>query len=100
MFTGHGNQPPVLASPQYTKGYYQIMQRSLNTLGDDACYRGGSGDVLFHRARPTEEQEASRLAVVLKKMQHVVEVFLTACEVDLVMARGVPLFLLSQALAS
>ena len=56
--------------------------------------------MLFHRARPTEEQEASRLAVVLKKMQHVIEVFLTACEVDLVMARGAPLFLLSQALAS
>ena len=100
MFTGHGDQPPVLASPQYTKGYYQIMQKSLNSLGDDVCLRGGSETVLFHRARPTEEQEASRLAVVLKKMQHVIEVFLTACEVDLVMARGAPLFLLSQALAS
>ena len=88
MFTGHGNQPPVLASPQYTKGYYQIMQKSLNTLGDDAFYREGSGAVLFHRARPTEEQEATSLALISKRMQIVCEVFLEACEVDLVMARA------------
>ena len=102
MFSGdvESNQPPVLASPQYTKGYYQIMQKSLNTLGDDACYRDGKGAVLFHRPRPTEEQEASRLAIVLKKMQHVVEVFLMACEVDLLMAQGAPLLLLSQDLVS
>jgi hypothetical protein len=99
MFTGDEDQPPVLASPEYTKGYYQMMQKSLNSLGEDVCYRGGSGAVLFHRTRPTEEQEASKLAVVLKKMQHVVEVFLKACEVDLLMARGGPLLLLSRALA-
>ena len=59
--------------------------------GDSVCYRTGTGAVLFRRARPTEEQEAASLALVLKRMQNVCEVFLEACEVDLLMARAAAL---------
>jgi len=86
MFYGDEDMPPFLASDKYTKGYYQLLRKSLNSLGDDVCYRTGTGAVLFHRVRPTEEQEAENLTVVLKRMQNVCEVFLTACEVDLLMA--------------
>jgi hypothetical protein len=93
MFFGAADRPPLLASEKYTKGYYQLMQTSLNSLGDDVCYRTGIGAVLFHRVRPTEEQEAASLTVILKKMQNVCAVFLTACEADLLMAWGAALLL-------
>jgi hypothetical protein len=93
MFRGDEDRPPLLASDKYTKGYYQVMQKSLNSLGDSACYRTGTGAVLFHRARPTEEQEATSLALISKRMQIVCEVFLEACEADLLMAQGAALLL-------
>ena len=93
MFQGDEDRPPLLASDKYTKGYYQVMQKSLNSLGDSACYRTGTGAVLFHRARPTEEQEATSLALISKRMQIVCEVFLEACEADLLMAQGAALLL-------
>ena len=93
MFRGDEDRPPLLASDKYTKGYYQLMQKSLNSLGDSVCYRTGTGAVLFRRAHPTEEQEATRLAVTLKSMQIVCEVFLEACEADLLMAQGAALLL-------
>ena len=91
MFFGDEDRPPLLASDKYTKGYYQVMQTSLNSLGDDVCYRNGTGHVLFHRTRPTEEQEATNLTHILKRMQSVCEVFLKKCEVDLLMARDAAL---------
>ena len=58
MFRGDEDRPPLLASDKYTKGYYQVMQKSLNSLGDSVCYRTGTGggETLFHRVCPTEEQ--------------------------------------------
>ena len=88
MFRGDEDRPPLLASAKYTKGYYQLMQKSLNSLGEHVCYRSGSGEALFRRAHPTEEQEATSLALISKRMQLVSEVFLEACEADLLMARG------------
>ena len=88
MFRGDDDRPPLLASDKYTKGYYQVMRRSLNSLGDSVCYRTGTGAVLFRRAHPTEEQEATSLALISKRMQIVCEVFLKACEAELLMARG------------
>ena len=85
MFSGDEDRPPFLASDKYTKGYYQVMQKSLNSLGDSVCYRAGM-DVLFHRVLLTEEQEATSLAIFSKRMQNVCEIFLTACEADLHMA--------------
>ena len=93
MFRGDEDRPPLLASDKYTKGYYQLMQKSLNSLGDSVCYRTGTGDVLFRRAHPTEEQEATSLALISKRMQIVCEVFLEACEADLLMARAAALLL-------
>ena len=93
MFRGDEDRPPLLASDKYTKGYYQVMQKSLNSLGDSVCYRTGTGAVLFRRAHPTEEQEATSLALISKRMQIVCEVFLEACEADLLMARGAALLL-------
>ena len=93
MFRGDEDRPPLLASDKYTKGYYQLMQKSLNSLGDSACYRTGTGAVLFRRAHPTEEQEATSLALISKRMQIVCEVFLEACEADLLMARVAALLL-------
>jgi Na+-translocating ferredoxin:NAD+ oxidoreductase RNF subunit RnfB len=49
--------------------------------------------VLFRRDHPTEEQEATSLALISKRMQIVCEVFLEACEADLLMARGAALLL-------
>ena len=93
MFRGDEDRPPLLASDKYTKGYYQLMQKSLNSLaaeGDNVCYRSSTrtGAVLFRRAHPTEEQEATSLALISKRMQIVCEVFLKACEAELLMARG------------
>ena len=88
MFRGGEERPPLLASNTYTKGYYQVMQKSLNSLGDHVCYRNGAGDVLFRRAQPTEEQEATNLAHLLKGMHMVCQAFLEACEVDLLMVPG------------
>jgi len=93
MFRGDEDRPPLLASDKYTKGYYQLLQKSLNSLGDSVCYRTGSGAGLFRRAHPTEEQEATSLALILKRMQIVCEVFLEACEADLLMARAAALLL-------
>lgn len=92
MFHGDEDRPPLLASDKYTKGYYQLMQKSLNSLaaegGDNVCYRSSRSGVLFRRAHPTEEQEATSLAHISKRMQIVCEVFLKACEAELLMARG------------
>ena len=93
MFRGAEDSPPLLGSETYTKGYYQVMQRSLNSLGDNVCYRNGIGNVLFRRAHLTMEQEATSLAVILKRMQIVCEVFLGACEADLLMAWAAALLL-------
>jgi len=93
LFRGDEDRPPLLASDKYTKGYYQLMQKSLNSLGESVCYRTGTGAVLFRRAHPTEEQEATSLALISKRMQIVCEVFLEACEADLLMARGAALLL-------
>ena len=93
MFRGDEDRPPLLASDKYTKGYYQLMQKSLNSLGDSVCYRTGTGAALFRRAHPTEEQEATSLALISKGMQIVCEVFLEACEADLLMARAAALLL-------
>jgi hypothetical protein len=93
MFRGDEDRPPLLASDKYTKGYYQLMQKSLNSLGDNVCYRSGTGAVLFRRASPTEEQAATSLALITKRMQIVCEVFLEACEAEHLMARGAALLL-------
>jgi len=93
MFCGDEDRPPLLASDKYTKGYYQLMQKSLNSLGDNVCYRTGTGAVLYRRARPTEEQEATSLALISKRMKMVLEVFLEACEAEHLMARGAALLL-------
>jgi hypothetical protein len=70
-----------------------LMQKSLNSLGDNVCYRSGTGAVLFRRASPTEEQAATSLALITKRMQIVCEVFLEACEAEHLMARGAALLL-------
>ena len=93
MFRGDEDRPPLLSCDKYTKGYYQLMQKSLNSLGDRVCYRTGDGAVLFCRAHPTEEQEATSLALISKRMQIVCEVFLEACLADLLMARAAALLL-------
>ena len=95
MFRGDEDRPPLLASERYKKGYYQLMQKSLNSLGDSVCYRSGVGQqtVLFRRVQLTEEQEATSLAHILKKMQIVCDVFLEACEAEHLMARGAALLL-------
>jgi hypothetical protein len=93
MFRGDEDRPPLLASDKYTKGYYQLMQKSLNSLGDNVCYRSGTGAVLFRRASPTEEQAATSLALIMKRMQIVCEVFLEACDAEHLMARGAALLL-------
>ena len=91
MFRGDEDRPPLLARD---KGYYQLMQKNLNALGDSVCYTTGTGAVLFRRAHPTEEQKGTSLALVSKRMQMVCEVFLEACEAEHLMARGAALLLL------
>ena len=66
---------------------------SLHVLRDNVVYRSGTGKVLFRRSYPTEEQEATSIALIAKRMQNVCEVFLEACEVDLLMARAAALLL-------
>jgi len=91
MFAGGDGQPPKCAWKEYTKGYYQLMKKSLNSLGDDVCYRAADGDVRYHRKFQSEDEEVTVLALIMKRMQHVCEVFLAACEVDLLMARAAAL---------
>jgi hypothetical protein len=88
MFAGEDGRPPQFAAEKtYSKGYYQLMQKSLNSLGDEVCYRPAfGGDVLYHRKYQTEEEEATTLALVMMRMQKVCEVYLAACKVDLFMA--------------
>jgi hypothetical protein len=58
----------------------------LNSLGDEVCYRTPDGAVRYRRRVRSEEDEATALALSIKKMQRVVEVFIEACKVDLLMA--------------
>ena len=90
MFTGdeEKEKPPRCTSADYSKGYYQILKKSLASLGDEFVYRTEDGETLFGFQEPSPEEEATVIANAMKKMQHVIEVFEVSCKVDLEMALG------------
>ena len=91
MFSGPSGEPPRCTSPAYTRGYYQILKKQLASLHEDFCFRASTGEVLYSRRKKSEEEEATTIARVMKKMQHVIQVFTESCEVDLLMAKGPPI---------
>jgi hypothetical protein len=88
MFTGDEENPPRCTSVDYSRGYYQILKKSLASLGEDFSYRSEDGEPLFCLQQQSPEEEATVIANAMKKMQHVTEVFKEACKADLEMALG------------
>ena len=86
MFTGDAQNPPRCTSADYSRGYYQILKKSLASHGEDFSYRSEDGEPLFSWQQQSPEEEATVITNALKKMQHVIEVFEEACKVDLEMA--------------
>ena len=75
-------------SPLTSRGYYQILKKSLASHGEDFAYRSEDGEPLFCWQQQSPEEEATVIANAMKKIQHVIEVFEEACKVDLEMALG------------
>ena len=92
MFGGPSGGHPGCTSAGYTRGYYQIMKKQMLSLGEEFSYREPDGTVLYNRQKKSPAEEALSIARVMKKMQHVVRVFMEACKVDLVMARVFMIF--------
>ena len=88
MFTGDEEKPPRCTSADYSRGYYQILKKSLASHGEDFGYRSEDCEPLFCWQQQSQEEEATVIANAMKKMQHVIEVFKEACKVDLEMALG------------
>ena len=89
MFTGDEENPPRCTSADYSRGYYQILKKSLASHGEDFAYCSEDGEPLFCWQQQSPEQEATVIANAMKKIQHVIEVFEEACKVDLELALGV-----------
>ena len=88
MFTGDEENPPRCTSADYSRGYYQILKKSLASYGEDFGYRSEDGETLFCWQLQSPEEEATVIADAMKKMQHAIEVFEEACKVDLEMVLG------------
>jgi len=88
MFTGDEENPPRCTSTEYSRGYYQILKKSLASHGEDFAYCSEDGEPLFCWQQQSPEEEATVIANAMKKIQHVIEVFEEACKVDLEMALG------------
>ena len=89
MFTGDEKNPPRCTSADYSRGYYQILKKSLASHGEDFVYRSEDAEPLYCWQQQSPEEEATVIANAMKKMQHVIEVFEESCRVDLEMALGV-----------
>jgi hypothetical protein len=88
MFTGDEENPPRCTSADYSRGYYQVLKKSLASHGEDFGYRDEDSEPLFCWQQQSPEEEATVIANAMKKMQHVTEVFKEACKADLEMALG------------
>ena len=87
MFTGDEENPPRCTSADYSRGYYQVLKKSLASHGNFG-YRDEDSEPLFCWQQQSPEEEATVIANAMKKMQHVMAVFKEACKVDLEMALG------------
>ena len=88
MFTGDEENPPRCTSADYSRGYYQVLKKSLASHGEDFGYRDEDSEPLFCWQQQSPEEEAMDIANAMKKMQHVMVVFKEACKADLEMALG------------
>jgi hypothetical protein len=73
MFTGDEEKPPRCTSADYSRGYYQILKKSLASHGEDFGYRSEDSEPLFCWQQQSPEEEATVIANAMKKMQHVME---------------------------
>jgi hypothetical protein len=87
MFTGGEENPPRCTSADFSRGYYQVLKKSLASHGDFG-YRDEDSEPLFCWQHRSPEEEAMDITNAMKKMQHVMAVFKEACKVDLEMALG------------
>jgi hypothetical protein len=88
MFTGDEDNPPRCISADYSRGYYQVLKKSLASHGEDFGYRSEDGEPLFCWQQQSPEEEATVITNAMKKMQQVIKVFEESCRVDLEMALG------------
>lgn len=90
MFGGRGMEgAPRFASASYSKGYYQIMKQSLESLGKNTIFHKSTGETTYCRPERSEEQEAETIVKILKKMQNVAEVFDTSLAKDYELAKSI-----------